>query len=218
MLLGPVDPEPVDRRPGAEHQEVVAEAVAVGQVDLAAVPVDADDGRPAEAHVVLSLEQRTDGVADVDAAQPGGGHLVQERLEHVEVVAVNHGDVDLGAGQAAGGRQTAEAGSHHDHVRPGGSRARPATVAHSATDGHRRSVRPAWAPGRHAIAWSSDDPSQRVPFADISTHLFPSGVSDEQVLMLADILPTGYEVGVLNGEARSGRALEPRRHRHHGAA
>jgi alcohol dehydrogenase len=39
----------------------------------------------------------------------------------------------------------------------------------------------------------------RVPFADTSTHPIPSGVSDEQVLMLADILPTGYEVGALNG-------------------
>jgi len=39
----------------------------------------------------------------------------------------------------------------------------------------------------------------RVPFADNSTYLVPAGVSDEQVLMLADILPTAYEVGVLNG-------------------
>ena len=31
----------------------------------------------------------------------------------------------------------------------------------------------------------------RVPFADTSTHLEPPGVSDEQLLMLADILPTG---------------------------
>lgn len=44
----------------------------------------------------------------------------------------------------------------------------------------------------------------RVPFADTSTYLVPSGVSDEQVLMLADILPTGYEVGVLNGAVRPG--------------
>jgi alcohol dehydrogenase len=29
-------------------------------------------------------------------------------------------------------------------------------------------------------------------------------VSDEQILMLADILPTGYEVGVLNGAVRPG--------------
>jgi len=44
----------------------------------------------------------------------------------------------------------------------------------------------------------------RVPFADTSTYPVPAGVSDEQVLMLADILPTGYEVGVLNGRVRPG--------------
>ncbi|HEX5946841.1 MAG TPA: zinc-dependent alcohol dehydrogenase family protein [Acidimicrobiales bacterium] len=44
----------------------------------------------------------------------------------------------------------------------------------------------------------------RVPFADTSTHRAPAGVSDEQLLMLADILPTGYEVGVLNGAVRPG--------------
>ncbi len=44
----------------------------------------------------------------------------------------------------------------------------------------------------------------RVPFADTSTYPVPEGVSDEDVLMLADILPTGYEVGVLNGAVRPG--------------
>jgi alcohol dehydrogenase len=44
----------------------------------------------------------------------------------------------------------------------------------------------------------------RVPFADTSTYLIPGGVTDEEALMLADILPTGYEVGVLNGNVRPG--------------
>jgi len=44
----------------------------------------------------------------------------------------------------------------------------------------------------------------RVPFADTSTHKAPAGVSDEELLMLADILPTGYEVGVLNGHVGPG--------------
>jgi alcohol dehydrogenase len=44
----------------------------------------------------------------------------------------------------------------------------------------------------------------RVPFADTSTHPAPEGVPDEHLLMLADILPTGYEVGVLNGKVRPG--------------
>src|ERR1017187_8823473 len=44
----------------------------------------------------------------------------------------------------------------------------------------------------------------RVPFADTSTYPLPDGASDEDILMLADILPTGYEVGVLNGQVRPG--------------
>jgi alcohol dehydrogenase len=39
----------------------------------------------------------------------------------------------------------------------------------------------------------------RVPFADTSTHKLPTEIADEQALFLADILPTSYEVGVLNG-------------------
>ncbi len=44
----------------------------------------------------------------------------------------------------------------------------------------------------------------RVPFADTSTYQLPAGAKDEEILMLADILPTGYEVGVLNGGVRPG--------------
>lgn len=44
----------------------------------------------------------------------------------------------------------------------------------------------------------------RVPFADTSTYLMPDGTTDEEILMLADILPTSYEVGVLNGKVRPG--------------
>jgi alcohol dehydrogenase len=44
----------------------------------------------------------------------------------------------------------------------------------------------------------------RVPFADTSTYRLPSTATDEEVLMLADILPTSYEVGVLNGHVTPG--------------
>jgi alcohol dehydrogenase len=44
----------------------------------------------------------------------------------------------------------------------------------------------------------------RVPFADTSTYPVPAGVLDEDILMLSDILPTAYEVGVLNGGVRPG--------------
>jgi alcohol dehydrogenase len=44
----------------------------------------------------------------------------------------------------------------------------------------------------------------RTPFADNSLYQVPEGLSDEQVLFLADILPTGFEVGVLNGSVKPG--------------
>jgi alcohol dehydrogenase len=44
----------------------------------------------------------------------------------------------------------------------------------------------------------------RIPFADLSTYQLPDQVSDEQAVLLADILPTSYEVGVLNGRVRPG--------------
>ena len=44
----------------------------------------------------------------------------------------------------------------------------------------------------------------RVPFGDLSTHALPMNVSDEAAVLLADILPTSYEVGVLAGRVRPG--------------
>jgi alcohol dehydrogenase len=47
----------------------------------------------------------------------------------------------------------------------------------------------------------------RVPFADTSVYKVPDALSDEQVLFLADILPTAYEVGVLNGRVEPGDTI-----------
>jgi alcohol dehydrogenase len=44
----------------------------------------------------------------------------------------------------------------------------------------------------------------RTPFAERSLHKLPDEVPDEAALMLADIMPTGYEVGVLNGRVSPG--------------
>ncbi len=44
----------------------------------------------------------------------------------------------------------------------------------------------------------------RVPFADNSVFKVPESLTDEQVLFLADILPTAYEVGVLNAKITPG--------------
>jgi alcohol dehydrogenase len=47
----------------------------------------------------------------------------------------------------------------------------------------------------------------RVPFADNSVYKIPEGLGDEQVLFLADILPTSFEVGVLNGQVAPGEVV-----------
>jgi alcohol dehydrogenase len=44
----------------------------------------------------------------------------------------------------------------------------------------------------------------RVPFADTSTYRMPPGVADEEALMLADVIPTAYEVGVLKAGVTPG--------------
>jgi alcohol dehydrogenase len=47
----------------------------------------------------------------------------------------------------------------------------------------------------------------RVPFADTSLYKVPSQLDDKEVLFLADILPTAYEVGVLNGGVEPGDVI-----------
>ncbi len=44
----------------------------------------------------------------------------------------------------------------------------------------------------------------RVPFADNSVYKVPEGVSDEAAVMLSDILPTGFEIGVQYGRVKPG--------------
>ncbi|GHH41961.1 alcohol dehydrogenase [Streptomyces umbrinus] len=44
----------------------------------------------------------------------------------------------------------------------------------------------------------------RVPHADLSTHLLPGALESKDAVLLADIFPTAYEVGVLNGRVRPG--------------
>jgi len=46
--------------------------------------------------------------------------------------------------------------------------------------------------------------SIRIPFADNSLHAIPSGADEEALVMLSDILPTGFECGVLNGRVKPG--------------
>ncbi len=47
----------------------------------------------------------------------------------------------------------------------------------------------------------------RIPHADGSLYHFPAGADEEAMVMLSDILPTGFECGVLNGEVKPGDSV-----------
>jgi alcohol dehydrogenase len=44
----------------------------------------------------------------------------------------------------------------------------------------------------------------RIPHADTSLYPIPEGLDEEALVMLSDILPTGFECGVLNGKVQPG--------------
>jgi len=47
----------------------------------------------------------------------------------------------------------------------------------------------------------------RIPCADGSLYAFPPGEDEEALVMLSDILPTGFECGVLNGQVKPGDSV-----------
>ncbi|UUZ68304.1 zinc-dependent alcohol dehydrogenase family protein [Polaromonas sp. P2-4] len=47
----------------------------------------------------------------------------------------------------------------------------------------------------------------RVPYADTSLYPIPEGADEEALVMLSDILPTGFECGVLNGKVEPGSSV-----------
>ncbi|MBK5265280.1 MAG: alcohol dehydrogenase catalytic domain-containing protein, partial [Alphaproteobacteria bacterium] len=47
----------------------------------------------------------------------------------------------------------------------------------------------------------------RIPYADTSLYPIPKGADEEALVMLSDILPTGFECGVLNGKVQPGASV-----------
>ena len=101
-----------------DHEHVVAEDGAVGEVHLIAVEVDVVDGRDPVGDVAVELvATRPDDVFGM--GQPER-HEQQRRLVDVAVVLVDHRDLELGGreqlAQAVGGQGPAGAPSEDDHM------------------------------------------------------------------------------------------------------
>ena len=96
--------------------------------------VEADDLVHEDAGVALAAEQGAERRGDVGRRQAAGRHLVEQRLEQVEVAPVDERDFDRDLAQRLGGVKAAEAAADDDdavlavHARwpPDSARGRPA--------------------------------------------------------------------------------------------
>jgi alcohol dehydrogenase len=147
------------------------------------------------------LQSDTDLIVGIDAVTICGTDL-----------HIIKGDVpDVAPGRVLGHEAVGiveEAGSAVRHVRPG-DRVLVSCIAGCGTCRFCRESRygqctggGGWALG-HTIDGVQAEYA-RVPFGDLSAHPLPAGVDDEAAVLLADILPTSYEVGVLAGHVRPG--------------
>ena len=101
---------------GGQHQVVVATGLAV-ENDLLAFRVDV--GHLSEKHLNIALfaDQLSQWGGDVTAGNEPGGHLIQQRLEQIEIALVDQGDAHIGLGQSLAGMHAGEAAAHNHHMR-----------------------------------------------------------------------------------------------------
>jgi len=102
--------------PVATDEVVVVEGRAVGEAHLSCVDVDRHGPAVAEHHVVLAAEDGANGIGDVGRVEPGRCHLVEQRLEGVEVVAVDDRHLHRLAPEMPDGAEPCEAGPDHHHA------------------------------------------------------------------------------------------------------
>ena len=121
MLVHSADAEARRLGAGGDDEVVVVERVVPVDRDGARRDVDAGDVTKAEGGGPPLAQDRPHREGDVVGCESGARHLVQERLEDVEVVAVDDGDVDVDVGALKCPRrcEPAEPRSDDHHERTG---------------------------------------------------------------------------------------------------
>ena len=105
-----------DERVVVEHQRGAVRQVRHG--DTASVQVEPVDVPEQHARVALAAQDLPQRHRHLDGRERAGRDLVGERLEEVEVLAVDERHVDVRAAQAAHGEQAAEAAADDHHTLP----------------------------------------------------------------------------------------------------
>lgn len=151
-----------------------------------------------------AIEDPADAVVRVDATTVCGTdlHILRGDLPEVKPGTV--------LGHEAVG-EVMEVGSDVHHLRPGDQ----VIVSSVSACGHcaacRDTMRGQCREGGGWILGGLINGTQaefvRVPFADFSTHRRPSSLPLDDAVLLAEVLPTSYEVGVRNGQVGPGDTL-----------
>jgi hypothetical protein len=107
-------------RPRRHHQRVVADRVALAAAatehHAAQLQVEARHLAEHDAGVALALEDRPQRRGDLPRGERTRGDLVEQRLEEMEVPAVDQRDVDAGPPQAPHRLEAGEATADDDHA------------------------------------------------------------------------------------------------------
>ncbi|WP_181804165.1 alcohol dehydrogenase catalytic domain-containing protein [Streptomyces shenzhenensis] len=151
-----------------------------------------------------AIEEATDAIVRVDATTVCGSDLHIRRGDFPEV---KPGTV---LGHEAVG-EVVETGGEVHHLRPGDQ----VIVSSVSACGHCAECRDArYGQCREGGGWvlgslinGTQAEFVRVPFADHSTTRRPSDLPLDDAVLLAELLPTAYEVGVRNGHVRPGDTL-----------
>ena len=119
VLVDAGDTEAGRHRPGGDDEVVVVQGDLVIDGHDAAVEVDRRHRAEHEARRFRAAQDAAHRKADVAGIEPGRRHLVQQRLERVEVVRVDDRHVDRRMAQSLDDTQPTEPGPDHDDMRSG---------------------------------------------------------------------------------------------------
>jgi hypothetical protein len=117
-VAGPLVLAEVVRLDPGRHDEVVVGVGLVAHPDGLAPEVDVADLGHHHFAVLLSPEHLADRGGDLGRRQRGRGHLVEQGLEDVVVLAVEEQDVQVRPGQRLRGLEAAEAAADEHDTRP----------------------------------------------------------------------------------------------------
>src|SRR5262245_39632007 len=101
---------------GGDDEIVEGNAPAFSE-DLLGRDIYARHLRQDDARVALAAKDAADRRGDVGGRQSGSRNLIEQGLEQVIVVAIDHHDIEWHLRQSPGGRQPAKSGSNDDDTR-----------------------------------------------------------------------------------------------------